>query len=264
MDTSSHKGKKYEYKVGDVFGLKKIVGFYMRNNNTYVETECILCGKKLTIRPYELYHKKHQSCTCVNKTINGLHNSRIYRIYTNMKSRCLCETSQMYFRYGEKGIGICDEWLGENGFLNFYEWAQNNGYTDNMTIDRINNKGDYAPENCQWITKSENTARANKTCQHRRSNFGSYYIIFPNGRFFVFDNANKFVLENDIANEYGVNAHMITKNAMRSKTNVSKKSITKTGCQIGYANDIGISERDLNRLSKTPLINGKVSRVHAA
>lgn len=54
-----------------------------------------------------------------------------------------------------RGIKICDLWIGNNGFKNFYKWAIENGYANNLTIDRINNDGDYEPNNCRWITNKE-------------------------------------------------------------------------------------------------------------
>lgn len=59
---------------------------------------------------------------------------------------------------------MCDEWLGEKGFINFYNWAINHGYSNELTIDRINNDGNYEPENCRWVTytiQNNNSRHAN-------------------------------------------------------------------------------------------------------
>lgn len=91
---------------------------------------------------------------------HGLSGSRIYRIYYGMLQRCYNPRSSGYHHYGNIGVMVCKEWIGSNGFLNFYKWATMHGYNDNLTIDRINPKESYCPENCRWITHSDNSSRA--------------------------------------------------------------------------------------------------------
>ncbi len=75
-----------------------------------------------------------------------------------MKQRCSNPAATKYDRYGGRGITVCDEWRED--FQTFYDWAMANGYSDDLTIDRIDNDGDYEPSNCQWITQAENTRKA--------------------------------------------------------------------------------------------------------
>jgi len=93
-------------------------------------------------------------------TKHGGTGTRLYVIWGNMKRRCNCPKAADYKGYGERGISICDEWLDKKmGFINFYNFAMANGYVDNLTIDRIDNNGNYNPGNCQWITRSANAKK---------------------------------------------------------------------------------------------------------
>ena len=87
--------------------------------------------------------------------------TRIYEIWCGMKKRCYNENDRSYARYGGRGITVCEEW--KNDFSAFYNWAMQNGYAENLTIDRIDNSKGYCPDNCRIATWSEqqNNSRNN-------------------------------------------------------------------------------------------------------
>lgn len=184
--------KKYEYNIGDIYGVKRINSIYKNKNGRLSgEIECIKCKKITHSYLDSLHNKRNQSCSCLLNN-HGLTGSKLYSVYHNMKYRCYNSNCIEYKNYGGKGVSICDEWLGEDGFSNFYDWAYKNGYSHGLTIDRIDNNGNYEPSNCQWISLSENTIKANKTSQHRKADKGTYWGKSPNGDYYEFDNANEF------------------------------------------------------------------------
>lgn len=85
---------------------------------------------------------------------------RIRSIYYNMKARCLRPTHWSYYRYGGRGITICEEWMASRS--SFASWAMANGYDDNLTLDRRDNSKGYSPENCQWITHDKQMRNTKK------------------------------------------------------------------------------------------------------
>ena len=84
---------------------------------------------------------------------HGESKTRLYRAWQNMKARCYRKSTREYNNYGGRGITVCDEWI--HSYENFKGWSIQNGYSDNLTLDRIDvNKG-YSPDNCRWITNKE-------------------------------------------------------------------------------------------------------------
>lgn len=89
-------------------------------------------------------------------TKHGLSQTKIYDLFWGMINRCIKEDNKAYRYYKEKGIKVCDEWMGFDNFLNFYNWSIENGYKDGLQLDRIDSNGNYEPKNCRWVTPSEN------------------------------------------------------------------------------------------------------------
>lgn len=98
---------------------------------------------------------------------HGGKGTRLYDIWCGMKSRCYNKNDSHYYRWGGRGIIICSAWLLD--FSNFRDWAYKNGYAENLTIDRINNNGNYEPSNCRWITSAEqnNNQRTNRMITYK-------------------------------------------------------------------------------------------------
>lgn len=117
------------------------------------------CGNEIVVRSNSLRRGLTKSCGCLNKerapshVVHNMSKTRIYRIYKAIKQRCCNKKSEDYKYYGGRGITVCDEW--RNDFMAFYDWAMANGYTDNLTIDREDNDGNYEPSNCRWVTRKE-------------------------------------------------------------------------------------------------------------
>lgn len=138
------------------------------------------CG---TIKPVDEYHLNHgtsKSCGCLAKelsskreTTHGLSHSRLYNIWQSIKKRCLNKKCARYNRYGGRGIIICQEWI--NDFMNFYKWAINNGYNDNLSIERIDNDGNYEPNNCKWANPK--TQARNRSNNHLITYNGETHCI---------------------------------------------------------------------------------------
>lgn len=84
---------------------------------------------------------------------HGLGKPKTYSHWVNMKTRCLNKNNVKYKNYGGRGITICDEWI--NNFANFHYWALNNGFEEGLSLDRIDVNGNYEPNNCRWITMTE-------------------------------------------------------------------------------------------------------------
>lgn len=137
---------------------KKVSGTYRK----FAKFQCENCGnyveKRLDTPP-----NKCKVCYRANSK------SVLYPVWQNMKSRCLNPNTESYSNYGARGITICDEW--SDSFEVFEKWAILNGYNKNLTIDRINNDGNYDPFNCRWVSR---TIQARNTRVLKSTNMSGY------------------------------------------------------------------------------------------
>ena len=188
--------KKPVLNVGDRFGklvVIKLDHYKPYNTKTKVKSKTYNvinyqqyylckcdCGNECIVRKDSLLNKNTQSCSCMQKEaireinkkycfIDSRSKTRLYSEYLGIKRRCYNKNEPSYKYYCNRGIKVCEEW--KNDFMSFYNWAINNGYKENLSIDRINVNGNYEPSNCRWVDL--------KTQQYNKTNtlyFNNYTI----------------------------------------------------------------------------------------
>lgn len=176
--------------IGQKFGRLTVIGMDDRcTRKTYWVCQCE-CGNIKSVRSDGLLSGATKSCGCMKKEADSINlrkghkhkmsGTRIYGIWQGMKGRVENPNDARYHRYGGRGIKICPEWKSD--FQAFYDWAMSNGYDDNLTIDRIDNDGNYEPGNCRWATnKSQSNNRStniNITIGHATKDLTEWCEIF--------------------------------------------------------------------------------------
>lgn len=165
---------KFQDLTGMRFGRLRVIKRDVNKGN-YAMWRCVCdCGNQIVVRTSSLKNGHTQSCGCYHKDIasgsntkHGLYKHRLYRIYQHMISRCTNCKENGYKNYGGRGIKVCDEWLKD--FQSFAKWSMLNGYSDGLTLDRIDVNSDYSPLNCRWCTPKvqANNTRKNRILEYR-------------------------------------------------------------------------------------------------
>lgn len=187
--------RKYDL-VGQVFGrltaLK--ISDRLEANGSRAFWDCMCeCGNTKTVRTNHLHTGFVRSCGCFSidrapfkARTHGMTKTSVYRIWNNMGQRCNVAANPAYHNYGGRGIKVCERW---QSFENFY--ADMGERPSNLhSLDRMNNHGDYEPENCQWAIRSE---------QNQNSRVSKYWIV----------NGAKFPALRLASKEYGVTEQTI-------------------------------------------------------
>lgn len=130
-----------------VWNCKCDCGNIMKIKSDSLRIGQIFCSPTCKYYPH---HIEHGAC---KKNANK-DNKRLYEVWCNMKERCSCPNSTFYEYYGGRGISVCDEWL--KNYNSFREWSFNNGYNANLELGRIDNDGNYEPNNCHWVSHYDN------------------------------------------------------------------------------------------------------------
>lgn len=151
--------------IGSKFNRLRYIGKAEndKRNKTMWICKCD-CGTIKNIQATQVKNQRVLSCGCLkdegNRKTHGLRKHRLYKIHSGMRQRCYNENNTAYKNYGGRGITVCDEW--KNDFQSFYDWSMENGYQKGLSIDRINNDGNYEPSNCRWVdTKTNNNNKRN-------------------------------------------------------------------------------------------------------
>lgn len=150
-----------ENLIGKRFGRLVVIQRAENDKSRHAQWLCNCdCGNTIVVGARHLKSGDTRSCGCLQGelsserlVIHGETHSRLFSIWSSMRYRCNNPNNCNYYKYGARGIKVCQEW--DEDFITFRDWALSHGYSDNLSIDRIDNDGNYEPSNCRWATAKE-------------------------------------------------------------------------------------------------------------
>lgn len=153
--------------IGQRFGKLEVIAMAgIKNGATTWLCKCS-CGNETVVSVGDLRSGHTKSCGCLWKeaisksiTTHEKSKTKLYQIWQNMLNRCRNKNTDRYYRYGGRGITVCDEW---KTFEEFHKWSMSNGYSKGLSIERNDINGNYEPSNCRWIPlekQQDNTKRS--------------------------------------------------------------------------------------------------------
>ncbi len=186
-------GRKAVDLTGKKFGKLTVISFNQKKGSRTLWNCKCECGGNRIVANDHLKRGEVTDCGCYRRHIayykkHGMSNKPIYGVWSLMKERCYNPKRREYKNYGGRNITVCPEWLDSTVFI---EWAYENGYEEGLTLDRIDNNGNYCPENCRWVDRK--TQATNK-----RTN-----------RFITYKGETKTITQ--WANENGLPYHVVKK-----------------------------------------------------
>jgi len=183
------------------------------------------CGKLKRFSGKSLRNGDSKSCNCkksTHKLTHGMTKTRLHEIWIGMKKRCYNKNCKQYKWYGARGIKICENW--NSSFIDFYKWSKENGYMENLELDRIDNDKGYSPENCRYVTTRENLLNRREIQSRNTSgyrgisrnessfiskitvNYKAYHIGSFNKISDAVEARNNFIIKNNLQKEYRIQA----------------------------------------------------------